>query len=263
MLCAFFRFSPPPVTHPHTRTHHNALNHMPTPLSHPTHTQTHNSQNHNPRNPGSNAGAGACSSCGPGRYSNTTAAAACAPCDAGTWSNATGLATACTNPCAAGYSCPAGSSSPSPCVAGRYGVSCSGVCPTGSYCPTGTALPVPCPGGRYGGTTGLTSSSCTGVCAAGVVCPVGTSVPTPCGNASVYCGTGSAVSVAVPQGSYSTPEAADATQRTGVSVCGPGQYCVAGVRSPCAEGTFSSVPARTTPCDALCPPGMQQPVFIT
>jgi hypothetical protein len=52
----------------------------------------------------------------------------------------------------------------------------------------------------------------------------------PCGNSTVYCPEGSAGPVAVPSGSYSTPEASDASLRDGAAVCPSGMYCVGGVK---------------------------------
>ena len=124
------------------------------------------------------------------------------PCPSGTYNGATGqftlgqcittpagqyslsTATAPTGYCAAGYYCPAGSSSATafPCPVGTYNTNTGGgsqaacatcvaggycpqasvtptVCPRGSYCTTGVTTPSPCPIGTYGNTTGLVAST--------------------------------------------------------------------------------------------------------
>jgi hypothetical protein len=148
-----------------------------------------------------------------------------APCPPGTWSNATGLSAPCTQLCAAGYICVAGSTTPAPVPCGSPAVYCvQGVweaapvpsgfyswggldngttrvgispCPApssnggvGVYCPTGSGSMVPCDAGYYGNASQLSVSTCSGPCAAGYFCPLGSSSPTmsACGSAAVYVG---------------------------------------------------------------------------
>ena len=103
----------------------------------------------------------------------------------------------CTGPCAAGYTCPAGSVSsyavpcgsaavycptgsaaPLPAAPGCFTVGGDGagttrsaqvLCPAGSWCAGG--VPTLCAAGTYGGAPGLGSAACSGVCAAGFACP--------------------------------------------------------------------------------------------
>ncbi len=137
-------------------------------------------------------------------------------CPPGKWSKATGLAQVCTQPCAPGYACSAGSTAPDlrPCGApelycpegsgqplvsgpGRFtsGGSANGTtrtdvsdCPaTGVYCP-GSGAAMPCAPGFFGNASRLATSSCSGPCAPGYFCVAGSSSPTtqPCGSISVY-----------------------------------------------------------------------------
>ena len=203
-------------------------------------------------------GASVCSPCSPGQYSITNASLSCIPCSTGKFSPDVGRNSSCVVDCPAGRACrPAGTSNPSPCAAGLYGVNCNSVCPAGSYCEQGAAVPVPCPAGRFGASDGLPSSTCTGDCPAGYYCGNGTVAPLVCGNASVYCPGGSSSPSLVPPGSYSTPEAGNASLRSGVAQCQSGEYCVAGsgVRLPCSGGTYSADVGRTIPCDTSCPAG--------
>jgi hypothetical protein len=146
-----------------------------------------------------------------------------APCPPGTWSNATGLSAPCTQLCAAGYICVAGSTTPAPVPCGSPAVYCvQGVweaapvpagfyswggldngttrvgispCPApssnggvGVYCPSGSGSMLPCDAGYYGNASQLSVSTCSGPCAAGYFCPLGSSSPTSsaCGSAAVY-----------------------------------------------------------------------------
>ena len=64
-------------------------------------------------------------------------------------------------------------------------------------------------------------------------------LPCTSGNSSVYC-VGGEVN-AVPLGYYSTPTSAAANLRTGIAQCNMGFYCVSGVMTACAAGTFGSL----------------------
>jgi hypothetical protein len=145
---------------------------------------------------------------------------------------------------------------------------CTAPCPPGRFGSIpGLSTPAcsgPCDAGRFGSQPGVNASSCTAACPAGYFCPPGTAnatehvrlfvtagnphttaiddvllvsllcfvhaVAQPCGNVTVYCPEGSAGPVAVPSGSYSTPEASDASLRDGAAVCLAGMYCVGGVK---------------------------------
>ena len=148
-----------------------------------------------------NATAAACPA---GRYS-LTGAGACTDCPGGTYSNAAGTSTAtCTGNCTAGFACPAGSTSPtavqctagrysspgaavcSPCVPGTFASTvgqagpCTSLCQPGTYCPSGAVGPVACPAGRFGATAALEEANCTDVCSLGHYCMGGTSSPEVC-----------------------------------------------------------------------------------
>jgi len=56
-------------------------------------------------------------------------------------------------PCFAGYYCPLGTNTPTPCEAGKYqnhtgSTSCI-TCPAGYYCTVNTSDPIECPAGYY------------------------------------------------------------------------------------------------------------------
>ena len=123
-------------------------------------------------------------------------------------------------------------------------------------------LPVLCPGGTYNPTTGnSTVDACRG-CPAGSYCPMGSSQFIPCGNASVYCPVNSSAPLVVDDGRYSVPSNGNASSQ---AVCEPGSYCIAGVKRPCAGGTWSNevsarpdrscgwaIPAVYQRCDVAC-----------
>ncbi len=56
-------------------------------------------------------------------------------------------------------------------------------------------------------------------------------------------------------GFYSTPAAAAVDVRSGISQCGPGQYCDDGVALLCAGGTYSTSFGRSSACTDACLPG--------
>lgn len=124
----------------------------------------------------------------------------CRLCSPGRYGNSSGLTNSyCTDTCAPGYFCPAGSVSPlqqecggvglfcpegsalpKAVAAGRYSVDSMGgttgsintrvtdaPCPAGHYCVGG--VPVQCPVGRYGSVTGLQTMYCSGECLTGEV----------------------------------------------------------------------------------------------
>ena len=156
-----------------------------------------------------------------------------------------------------------------PCAAGTYynfsNAPSAGTCRTclsGGYCPAQSQLPVLCPGGTYNPTTGnSTVDACRG-CPAGSYCPMGSSQFIPCGNASVYCPVNSSAPLVVDDGRYSVPSNGNASSQ---AVCEPGSYCIAGVKRPCAGGTWSNevsarpdrscgwaIPAVYRRCDVAC-----------
>jgi len=114
----------------------------------------------------------------------------------------------------------------------------------------------------------LNSAACSGPCRAGYYCPGQSSVATamPCGGAHVFCPEGSTLPTPVVSGYLSTPfPAGGPTSRAGLiadkireaqEICPPGHYCAAGIKLPCAAGTFGRRPGLTTSaCSGTCPPG--------
>ena len=164
-------------------------------------------------------------------------------CEAGRFGATTGLSSAdCTGRCAAGYVCPAGSTT-------AAAVPCGGV---GLYCPEGSVTPLVVGGGNYsvGGTVTTRhaqllcppSSVCSGgtitSCPAGYVCPPGTTASSqqPCGAVHLYCPAGSSVPVEVSTGYYTTGNSGGT--RTGQEQCEAGacprNCCRADRRCVCA-----------------------------
>lgn len=177
-----------------------------------------------------------------------------ASCTGGTYQPLSGQ-TSCGFDCPVGHYCPAASSSPRKCPAGRFGVVqressalCSGPCPLGYYCPEGTnsSTSFPCPAGRFGDVTGLSSSSCSGPCSPGYYCPVAStsSMQLPCDASDSYCPVGSGSPVRVTTGYYKTSPSSEAP-------CPPGYSCFSGVATPCAQGRFANDSGLTTCSECL------------
>ena len=167
---------------------------------------------------------------------------------------------------------------------------CAKDCPVGSYCPPASTKPRKCPPGRYGNARNLGDASCSGQCEAGYFCPIASTTPRAfvCGNESVYCPEGSPDRIHVDVGFYSIPETSsrrtpsdasapaassasldmDDSTRMGQLQCGPGTYCVLGLRLLCPAGTYGDTaglysPACTAPCPAgsYCPIGSSHPTL--
>jgi len=155
--------------------------------------------------------------------------------------------------------CPEESSGPTTIAPGFYGVGATSttqfsslICPRGHYCTGGEQFE--CEAGTYGATTGLTNSTCSGDCDPGFICP-GASTSRqelPCGEgqafpAAWYCPGGNGVPIAVPSGSYSTPESNPTNQRTGFEACPPENFCGSdGLRVPRITWTDASCAATRT-----------------
>lgn len=103
----------------------------------------------------------------------------------------------------------------------------------------------------------VTSNLCDGPCLAGRYCPSpGTTseVGIACGSPAVFCPAGSSAPTSVATGYYSLG-GVNGTLMASQLACEPGSFCVLGVRTACAGGTFSSVAALASPCTAPCPAG--------
>ena len=213
------------------------------------------------------AGAAECVACPAGHYS-TAGAGACSACPGGTYGTGGSTSPACSGDCAAGYACPAGSSSGNavPCLPGYYSQARAAEC---------TA----CPGGKYGSVSLLSSNACSGMCTAGYYCPAGSVSPVPEANpcpAGFYSTSGATTCIACPGGKYGTgsPVATSAACTgectagyacTSGSVsatalaCPAGYYSIAGQASctQCPGGTYGtgSAVATSDACDGSCAAG--------
>ena len=137
-------------------------------------------------------------------------------------------------------------------------VTCNMDCPVGFYCPAGSTSPLPCPAGRFGDRRGASSSSCAGSCRLGYFCPLASTAPDTyvCGNATFYCPAESGLRLAAKDGFYSAPLSVAATMRYSQLVCDPGFYCVSGDRFPCPAGTYNSKQgANSSDSCVTCPLG--------
>lgn len=181
----------------------------------------------------------------------------------------------CSGPCAAGYWCNSGSTSPtanecgSPAFycpeasalpvlvdSGHYSIGGTtnsthtnqAICEAGSYCQGGVKLP--CKAGEIAPEQGRTSCSIpqlgtfivdqarslTAMCPAGFYCQEGRILL--CGGAEVFCPPGSSFPRTVRSGYYSIGGFNSST-RHNETICEPEFYCLGGERFVCDEGTFS------------------------
>jgi hypothetical protein len=136
--------------------------------------------------------------------------------------SAVGLTTsACSGTCPAGNACPAGTTTPVKCLAGKYSVG-------------GLAACVDCPAGTYGATDGLTVATCTAQCGPGVFSLAGATLCTSLCEAGYFCILGAT------SGRFSE--------------CPVGQYSLAGASS-CIDcpGVWCPVVRRVVvPCAGIC-----------
>ncbi|OQS01038.1 hypothetical protein ACHHYP_01968, partial [Achlya hypogyna] len=142
------------------------------------------------------------------------------PCEAGHYCASLNLENAL--PCAGGFYCIQGSSTPTPTGEMNANGLIGNECPAGTYCPIGTSNPIPCPSGTFSGVKQLQNVAQCLPCPAGYSCPdTGTVVPSaPC-PPTVFC-------------------PGNNTQTT----CPVGHYCPGGVLTaplPCRAGTFANI----------------------
>ncbi len=133
-----------------------------------------------------------------------------------------------------------------PCTPGRY---CSGIlarapdaaaCAAGYYCPAASTSPtqVPCPAGSFSNATGVTAASACTPCTSGQFC-ASTALTAASGGcaAGFYCAPGAAAPVACAAGTWSA-----ALGATAASVCAtctvPGTSCPVGSTSPLGGGNW-------------------------
>ena len=215
------------------------------------------------------AGAGSCTSCNAGTYSNTigaTSSSTCTPCSAGTYSSAIG-SSSCTS-CPAGKYSAGGAASCTSCNAGTYSAagatSCTSCpfgyssaagssscvqCPVGTYYQVGTTSCTPCSAGTYSNTIGATSSSTCTPCSAGTYSiAIGSSSCTSCPAGSYSNKTGGVNCTACLRGTYSPT--VGATSNTTCLTCPTGTYSnFASGQASCTDcrwGTYSNVTGATS-----------------
>lgn len=142
---------------------------------------------------------------------------------------------------------------------------CRMVCPQGHYCPKASSKPIKCPAGRFGSSMGMADVKCSGTCRAGYFCPAGSTQydQFPCGKSSYYCPQGQPARLLVDRGFFSVPEEPVGSFQFRVDQvqCGPGTYCVDGLRFPCPAGRFGTqleLSARN--CSGICPTGHYCPL---
>lgn len=184
--------------------------------------------------------------------------------------------------CPAGAYCPAKSSRPSICQAGKYspagvatctdcslgeyshdGATSCTQCPAGFYCPTTYGTPVKC-GHSYYSTAG--HASCT-LCAIGYPCVPGSTTSSPTNSMcprGAYCPSATVDSTFVisivpcPAGTYGTV-AGQSISTSACTACGAGYYCpLQGMtlQLPCPKGAYC--PASSTDA-TLCAAGTYNP----
>ena len=157
------------------------------------------------------------------------------PCPAGTFGGALGLATpSCSGPCAGGFFCPQGSTSPT-----------AAECPAGATCPPGAGAPTACAPGTFSPAAGRATP-----CAP---CVVGTFEPA----AGARTCTG-----ACPAGGFGVAAGA-VSAAAGCATCGFGTYSIvpgATTCTPCSSGFFgAALGGNSSAACALCPAGSFSP----
>jgi len=127
--------------------------------------------------------------------------------------------------------CPAGKLCPNPATVSPTD------CPVGAYCPAGSTLPSACPAGRYSNETGLSDADSCKPCPPGASCVAGSVQPVVCAWGSVATAEGSAECAPCPAGTF--------TRKVGgieCTACPEGYFCPLGASQPlpCLAGRFSN-----------------------
>ncbi len=120
----------------------------------------------------------------------------------------------------------------------------------------------PCAGGSYSRLSGEVSCE---VCPAGFACPAGTGVLNlshVCSSAVQYCPAGSITPATTPEGHFALsvpgPSLLTPVVFVDTQLCPPGQYCIAGVASPCpgplvfADGAAFAPSPSSVLCNVHC-----------
>ena len=141
-------------------------------------------------------------------------------------------------PCAAGYLCSSGSSSPTPSnVYDSSLVLLRGLCPKGHYCLAGTSTPMVCVNGTVRADEGGSSADDCVPCPGGYICTDGNPVPAPC-PMGMFCPV-DGLPENCPVGTYNN-------ETLGSS----GAVCL-----PCPPGTLCATDGIADPNSFPCPPG--------
>eukprot|EP01135_Chromosphaera_perkinsii_P005913 Nk52_evm8s371 gene=Nk52_evmTU8s371 len=167
--------------------------------------------------------------------------------------------------CPAGFACPQGATSPSPCPAGKFSdtiglttLNDCKPCTPGHYCPsTGMTSPQgKCDPGYFCTSASTTKTPTDGsmgnICQAGHECPQGASQPIPCVAGKHAAGTGNAACVTCPVGNY-------CAGTTALQPCPLGNYCTLGTTTllpKCPAGTYATGGGLAAQSDCTqCDPG--------
>ena len=183
----------------------------------------------------------------------------CLPCPGGLYCEASGLSNA-TGPCAEGYYCIQGNTSPRPLDTPP---SVGGICPVGSYCPEMSVLPTECDPGMYCGMEGLPQTQ--GPCDAGYFCLGGAHTASPSDNVTgnicpqgSYCVQGSTNHQPCPPGHLLNYFGA--SNFSECQLCSSGYYCsqyrLSNPDGECSEGFYCPEGQVTpTPVQFICSEG--------
>lgn len=151
-------------------------------------------------------GTGAGLACPPGTFSanesSHAAPADCPACPSGSYCLDGQIA----GPCAAGFWCRSGQSSPAPAPSVGYGYPVStsvfgAPCPIGSWCPLGAVAPIACPNGTVNSVAGGASLQACLPCRAGEICYPGVPFADPC-PAGAFCPAGVPAPLPCPVATY-------------------------------------------------------------
>jgi hypothetical protein len=162
--------------------------------------------------------------CPAGQFSGA-GAGECTPCAAGRWSDRVAWPVPCGANCTAGYACPAGSTNRT-----------AAECQPGTYSLTGSGVCTPCQAGRWSSGTARWYA-CDLPCHEGHWCPEGSSVERVC-SAGSFSNSGASECVICPAGKFSLSRA---------SVCDPcsaGKYSTRNGSTECTDcpaGKYSNV----------------------
>lgn len=169
-----------------------------------------------------------------------TSAAGCTQCPAGKWCDEGSINS--STDCPKNFYCPAGATSPLPCIAGQTsaaGASTCSPCPIGHICPLYSEAdnPIACPAGYY-----MESTGSAGPCD---LVPEG------------YYSTGTGAKISCGDGKWAPP---GGTTSAVCTDCPVGYYCASGVKTPCGLGKWCAAGSSAA---ADCTAGFYCPLAAT